>query len=965
MRKYLSLYSLLSIFEAPTSLFNKDKKVNAREEASLEAFKNFDHLTGRYDTVATVPSRILFNVMKEDEETVRALGAVKGEDGRWVVPDNLSPEIFADVWGKPVPKDLVDTAPRMTRTKDGKVIEGYKLIEDEMKGGDSTALPIMYGAMVLITALIYLGAPIFLGLLAIPYIWAIAQSEGIKEVVRSVLITMVMPLVMGMAIDPSHGSQYTQLVNGVSRSGMSGMAGMAIAAVMAILMLTLVLAGTTTGGGWEKFKKGFFLSSGFFALLMGVFVVTHMFPSLARFLPLVIFLLPAMYPMFYSEREYIARSERLVTQGKIFNLATQGQLANAHIDARRRQAENAAKDDTPFIPLGKATGVMTDKEYGFAPDRDTWVGLTALDLTMHYLVFGATGKGKTASKLRPLAAALYKAGINGFKIGIFIDCGKGALPGDLSGIIDIQVKSGVPFAYYQGLDADGAKLALNTKTMKKARDEGKDAIWVNGAKMLMDHILEIQWALVHHEMEQKKLAAEKMHHYFKLSLMAETQLMSAKTEGEKAILQQQITKIQNIYNEWKEVAEGDRQWLWNVECTERLRQYIDMPRKDKDGLWTAGAKMTELLHYLGYNASEKRLRTEPRSIYSVVGKGSILDDSFDYAMKSWPATHEEARSSFQMNAKDILHPLMRGSKLIDANGTRWCKLEEGVQPEMCLYGKVTAVFLPEIEFGDTGLLVSALVKQRIYKGIRRRLGQSEAEWRAEGQTPLALLWDEVQSLVSEDDIKLLPQARSAWVMACFATQGFDSLIDAFGNVNAAELFCNTFQSVDCLQTSQATYDYLTKRFGTALMTVFVEDTRGIDYDGSVSKYLGSPFNDRNHPNQAAIQKIEKHGGARFHLPIQRIQSQMSGFFNPWMDKEARMNEQEVAVGFTANVGGQKEIQPLFKPEEFSARLQGQGVSIAFLQRAGAPRVDVIEFGYMGADELRSTKQQSQQQGEAA
>ena len=948
LTKHLNLYTFLSLVSGGK---------NVRRDVAEAAYRDFDNVTGRFDHVDRVLTRRLHDVAKDDEDVLRDLGAKQDEKG-WYVPDNVALTDDFTLWGKPVPADVVYKSPRMTSTKDGRVVEGYKLIEDELKGTDSTALPLMYAGLAVLScvALVLSDWAWWLAaipaVLMVPYLNAINKSEGVGEGIRAFVIAVVMPLMMLKTGAVNIGPD--MLSGGLGGLGkLLGLGG-------AWILMMGALGGSTTGGFWGWARSAFKWSALMVAVLVGNAILLGVVPGWSLFQGVVAFLIPALYPVIYSERDYVERAEREQYQHKMFNLAEKGSLANAHVSIRMEQAVAAANDETPLLHMGEADGYLTNKGYGFAPDRKQAIAMSLNDLTMHYLVFGATGKGKTASKMRPMAAEIMKLRGTNWQTGMYVDCGKGSLAGDLEGVLDIVVKPNVPFAYYEGLNPTTAGIALNTKTMKDAKGSGKDQIWINGAKMLINHILTLQWALVEHEKEQKALARDHMKQLYSVMSIANARLATA--EGaDKAELEQQLDELNAHYAEWKESATSERQWYWNVECTERLRQLIDMPRM-VDGVMTAGEKMTELLHYLGYGASEERKLSAPRSIHPEIGQGFLLDTSIEYALRAWPMTEDGQRSSFMINAKDVLFPLMRGAKLVDEHGTPWYKLETGVRPEECLYGKNVGVALPRHEHGDAGLLVSSLVKQRIYTGINRRLSMAEADWRAEGQTPVVLLWDEVQDLVSDDDIALLPKARSGWVMAYFATQGFDSLVNAFGSVDAAKLFCNTFQSVDSLESSPETYEYLSNRFGTALMTVFESHALGIDYDGAVRKYLTSPFNNPDHPEYAAMKKLERAGAARFSLPVFKLMGITMGVINTWGMKQGRMSESDVGMGFMADIGGKKEIQPIFKPEEFSALLRGRGKSIAWHQRAGTPRVDLIRFGHLGPDALRKTTIATQQQG---
>src|SRR2546427_4081099 len=78
-----------------------------------------------------------------------------------------------------------------------------------------------------------------------------------------------------------------------------------------------------------------------------------------------------MYAMQYAEGNFVQNAARLYLQNNDNNLATQGALINSHVKAREQQAEAALRDKTPLITIGRATGHLSDKGYGYSPDLGT------------------------------------------------------------------------------------------------------------------------------------------------------------------------------------------------------------------------------------------------------------------------------------------------------------------------------------------------------------------------------------------------------------------------------------------------------------------------------------------------------------------------------------------------------------------------------------------------------------------
>ena len=939
----LNLFNVLSLIQSPRAIFNKGEKLNARAQMIDEVRENYDRIAGRWDSLEKLPTRVLYGVEPDDIEELKANGAKFDEaTRRWIVPDEipLSDEIFAP-WFTPIPADLRDTTPRLTRTRDGHVIEGYVDVDDQCKGNDSTALPIMYAALPVLGALTALLTSWNLGLLAaipllltIPYIWTISQSEGVGEAIRAALITFLLPIFMTIGLG-----------TGIAAASLSrSMMGFGVLVV--VLSLAFIVFGddkkSYLGGPWEGFKQAVKWAV-LLAVVFAVFGVLSRFLAetpLASLMTFAPFVLACVFPMIYSEREFNNRAKVLAARGNRFNLATQGGLSNAHIDVKRQQAETALLDKSPLYELGTALGEATKKEYGYGPDRGAKVCYSINDARTHFLGFGATGKGKSSNYMRPRLRDLLRMRDQGAMIGCYIDCGKGALTGDLSKGIDVLIRPGSAYAFFQGLGPREVTDALMSRTIKTSHS---DPIWANGARMLVDHATHFLFALVEHEKTMQRVAVANVR---KLSLlMDDIELRLAMGQENRETVLKEAALVRAHLDDWTNQATKDREWYWSLNSLDRVRQYIDRPRK-VDGVWTAGKEITEWVQYLGYGADEERVLQQPETVHHDIG-GGYLDKSIGYILNDWPALAEEQRSSFMLNVHDRMQPLMRGTSLVDENGTPWYMLEEGLEITECMYGKIVGVNLPARERDGAGRVISALNKQKVYQQVRKRFDRSEAEWRADGETPVLLLWDEVQILVTDDDLEMLPIMRSAGIQAFFCTQGFDSLVNEFGNEQKAINFANTFQSIATMGASPETYAYMMKRLGTALITTFKEQTQGIDYAGAVDKYLDSPFNDEHHPSRSALAKIERLGGARFVVGKPKFNRIFTG-------KAEIESDQEISgIGIRVNIFGNKEIAPIFRVDEFEAHLAGvNGKAIMSINRAGAPRVDLVQLTPVGPDEFR-------------
>lgn len=101
----------------------------------------------------------------------------------------------------------------------------------------------------------------------------------------------------------------------------------------------------------------------------------------------------------------------------------------AQEDAKNAQIDNARKDKTPFISIGKSTGIFAERrDYSAPTEKGLTMGLTVKDISTHLFALGASGTGKTYGVIRPIA----KAWADMKQGGMIVLDGKGVLPQEIA-----------------------------------------------------------------------------------------------------------------------------------------------------------------------------------------------------------------------------------------------------------------------------------------------------------------------------------------------------------------------------------------------------------------------------------------------------------------------------------------------------------------------------------------------------
>ncbi len=960
------------------------------QDTLLERVLNeHDNIVGRFDVSERVPVANLEGVEPEDEEQVARLGAKKNEDGEWVVPEGMDLEPFANWWPL-APEDLRDTAVRMKVTKNGRRIESYVLPEDQAKGNDSLGTITSFAVLPVVAALSfflwhihpYLGMAALL--LAVPDLIALTQGEGPTDAFRASILLIVLPLWLALSQASVGGHDLQLAASGGPMSlfsSYSAFHGLAMLGGVLVLLFLMSLFGGNkeVGGAWDRIKNGL--------KWLGIFVLAYaalnVLPNAVA--PMAIFAVACMYPMVYTNKNFIARHVMLKEQGELYNQASAGALAYAHEAPRRQQALNAYLDKTPLITLGWATGFLTTvKKFEYAPDKGKPLCISMKDATRHLFIWGDTGIGKTESAMRPTLKSYVSTGYGGS----LVTCGKGTLAREVAGLLDVRIQAGVsdlgPFEGLNSQDVAEALFAIGSKD-----DQGAHKIWEEGAKTFLSYACIIHEALCQHEKATREHAIFECRQLETLITQVQLEIISleqraavAKDEDARASLESRaesligrLAELRGKHQRWANNRDAERKWFWTPEILNHVKVICGALEGRDDGLYQIGRVLVEAGVELGFEnenlvetkkqinkatgeeteikitAEQRfalRLATQPQTIHpEVLNSSSMLNSAWNWMQSSWATYAPEQRSSFLLNVDQALNPLLLGRYLTNKDGLPWRSMEHGVDVTDCLRGQHVGIDLPEVRHGRSGRVITALLKQRVYRQVRMRQDRKMEEWMAEGERPCMLFMDECQLLIGREETQLLPIARSLGLMFVMATQDYEGLDASIGDRNLTKSFAKKFKTQIVMESTKATYDFLNEILGKAEITKFQRPTMGIDYDGALDNLRESPLNDVEHPGRGVMRMLERAGAGR--LTGIKEDAVTRG---KWRGhKQEVLGDTYVTKEIAVPVGGKRVVEDVLKEEEFRSMVVGYGKAFILTNRAGVRRCDIATLPRVGPEEL--------------
>lgn len=549
--------------------------------------------------------------------------------------------------------------------------------------------------------------------------------------------------------------------------------------------------------------------------------------------------------------------------------------------------------------------------------------------------------------------------------GALILDGKGVLGRDVRPMLDIMIEPGIRFAPFQGLNSEQVFTALtdNGQTRKSDAKQGKD-FWEGGGHNLMKNVLIILEAIIEKEKENKGVYIENYNAQESELFEDMLALEIAKREGiDTSNIEEQIQEGQAKLVLMEQDILERRNFYWTPYSLNKLRKIVTSFIFGSNGRPnTANPTMFQLGQSLGLkfivdeatglDTKIDALKTEPWAHSEVLREGSPLNAALAFALNDYPKLTSNFTASYEQTFDRMINPLMEGKKLCDYNGvddegnpilgTPWHMMEEGVDVSQVAYGKWVSFNLPEVIYGDAGVLIQNLVKSNVYNMVKVR----PSNWADSGQRPLFVVIDECQEIVGNEDMKLLPMCRSLGMYVISATQQYESIYEVMGNHESTTLFLNTFQSIVSFRTSNTSYKYLVERFGEAMLTVFEEKGVSIDYKAATMRVADSILNDDEHPNAAALSKADRLGAGEF------ATARYGGPTLAWEGSKAKkIGGRSLMDGIEVPSGGIKKVQPIIKFEELTTYLNVRGNAVVQIQRAGSKMIDFAKFDHIGVSDI--------------
>lgn len=312
---------------------------------------------------------------------------------------------------------------------------------------------------------------------------------------------------------------------------------------------------------------------------------------------------------------------------------------------------------------------------------------------------------------------------------------------------------------------------------------------------------------------------------------------------------------------------------------------------------------------------------------SVIAKNVI-----SYFTKELPAMDEKTRENVLQNVRSWLGNIINNAVL-----SEWCEASNNVtNVEEVFIGSRIGVLLPESLYGEGAKIISALVMRRIYDAAKKRGDR----WNAQpGQTPVMMIADEIQNLLSSADIENAAISRSLGLYLVMASQNVDGLYKRLGKDGSVQMLGNFASLIALPPKTEDSNNFLSMRAGNI-------------WKSTVSMYYGLPdsqadlnlFNNSGTDRQ--MQNVGLYRRSRTSRPRLAYSLALSGGTN-LLGAQTRTLEDLVLSGDQQQERAPNlalDVTPLINADEIESLLAQPHTAIAVLNRGGVVRRDVIDLG---------------------
>ena len=313
------------------------------------------------------------------------------------------------------------------------------------------------------------------------------------------------------------------------------------------------------------------------------------------------------------------------------------------------------------------------------------------------------------------------------------------------------------------------------------------------------------------------------------------------------------------------------------------------------------------------------------------GEQSMIDGAADYFESTLPTMDSDTRSNIRETLAQKLDGFSSEPNLVAFAHT---EKSEGFDLNQIRWGARFGVNLPVVRYGHGGLMVSALVKQRVFSILRLRV----YDWEAAGESRVLGVIDEAAGLLGKADADYMKVARGFGYSALYALQNFDALVVRLGGEAAAQTFLDNFRSKVSLVSTPYTYSIISKALGMTQRLKWTGPSMAVNYVRSLTILAKSALLDPTHPGASFLRTLLRRGHGFFREP-----SDGAHGFSGHIHRRKEISATEDVFKIQPIQQCEMKAMPLLEEHEWDSLLAEKFVAVATVQRAGIRRRDIVRI----------------------
>lgn len=246
-----------------------------------------------------------------------------------------------------------------------------------------------------------------------------------------------------------------------------------------------------------------------------------------------------------------------------------------------------------------------------------------------------------------------------------------------------------------------------------------------------------------------------------------------------------------------------------------------------------------------------------------------------------------------------------------------------------LRGGKIGILVPAHRYGNAGAVVSALLKARLYAGLKARAEQTE---RPAGETDVLFLVDEAQEVATKDDTTMLAIGRSLGLAVVAATQTIEGVVAKLGEHTGSKWLTIFGSALTLSGRSPATDAFMAHRTGTT-WRLTVEAIKGLPVRMAVAANVATGISAACRHQASLIEALDIPGADLAETAWTRATQPVTAIL------KTIMGGKDSGAAFETKLGP----RPVIEAGELQTLLAEPDTALVLTTRGRVPRRDIIQL----------------------